>query len=126
MEINYFLDSQQIMFENLIGDVGLEGEIFKTCETENDTYEKSVEVETMTETETKTSPLDVGGNEENNEEGQEEISLTKENHEWNFPFSILPHKPFSLILNFKIHLKQWQNKSLQRDENFIELSSTYP
>lgn len=32
MEINYFLDSQQIMFENLIADVGLEGEIFKSCE----------------------------------------------------------------------------------------------
>lgn len=34
MEINYFLDSQQIMYENLIADVGLEGEIFKSCEQE--------------------------------------------------------------------------------------------
>jgi hypothetical protein len=58
MEINYFLDSQQIMFENLIADVGLEGEIFKSCETTIET--------------TKTYQNDVGS-EHNEAAGQQDI-----------------------------------------------------
>lgn len=49
MEINYFLDSQQIMFENLIADVGLEGEIFKSCEnSKNLNIEENKEIENET------------------------------------------------------------------------------
>lgn len=55
MEINYFLDSQQIMYENLIADVGLEGELCKSaaCEARPDEDENNDDTTMKTDTDNK-------------------------------------------------------------------------
>lgn len=71
MEINYFLDSQQIMYENLIADVGLEGEIFKSaaaCESRDDDMKDENNADTTMKTDI------------DNEEGGDAVAVDNEMH----------------------------------------------